>query len=590
VGETGERVPLADVRLRAPIVPKKFFHTAGNFSDHHEELQAVDWSHPVHKGIVFFQNVDAIIGPDDAIVYPEGLTKELDYELELAIIIGRSGKFFGPDEAENYIAGYMIFNDITARDIQRREMQSGVFSFSKAIDTFCPIGPWIVTKDEVPDAQALAMELRVNGQVRPARQHRQDAHLDPPPRRAPLGAGLLGRRHPHHRHDIRRGRGATEPVRLLPPAPGTTSSQGLIKDGHTCEVFERDADDSRKIGYYLHMNADGGEALRRCLPDDLFELYAETSRRTYDRRESIVLDDQLSELSSQPHLGPRTKGRGRIPGVHRRTLRSILRARLGDSFRPGQAVTGYKETPDGVSVTLADGSTAQGDVLVGADGIRSAVRRQRLPGTTIIDAGVRGLGVFGRTPLTPGLLEQLPPNLFDGVIIAPDVTLEPVEDYVMISCSVAPGTRIPPAAEWTAETPAMLRDAMLSAIEGWHPAAQALVAGVDLDSVFVIPFGSLELAPPWEPSRVTMIGDAAHAMLPTLGMGANLALRDAAHLLDQLFAAVRGEVDLVTAIGIHEQQMRDYVYPFMRMTMEHDRQFGGGALEDREQHDDASAS
>jgi 2-keto-4-pentenoate hydratase/2-oxohepta-3-ene-1,7-dioic acid hydratase in catechol pathway len=120
----------------------------------------------VHKGIVFFQNVDAIIGPDDAIVYPEGLTKELDYELELAIIIGRSGKFFGPEEAGDYIAGYTVFNDITARDIQRREMQSGVFSFSKSIDTFCPIGPWIVTKDEVPEAQALAMELRVNGQVR----------------------------------------------------------------------------------------------------------------------------------------------------------------------------------------------------------------------------------------------------------------------------------------------------------------------------------------------------------------------------------------------------------------------------------------
>ena len=166
VGETGERLPLADVRLRAPIVPKKFFHTAGNFADHHKELQAVDWSHPVHKGIVFFQNVDAIVGPDDAIVYPEGLTKELDYELELAIVIGRSGKFFGPDEAADYIAGYTVFNDITARDIQRREMQSGVFSFSKAIDTFCPIGPWIVTADEVPDVHALAMELRVNGEVR----------------------------------------------------------------------------------------------------------------------------------------------------------------------------------------------------------------------------------------------------------------------------------------------------------------------------------------------------------------------------------------------------------------------------------------
>src|SRR3984885_463 len=356
------------------------------------------------------------------------------------------------------------------------------------------------------------------------------------------------------------------------------------------------------------MNADGGEALRRCLPADLFELYAQTSRRTYDRHESVVLDDQLNELSSQPHLGPPNEGERPHTGVHRRTLRSILRARLGESFHPGRAVTGYAETPDGVSVTLADGATARGDVLVGADGIRSAVRGQRLPGTTVIDAGVRGLGVFGRTPLTPELAAQLPAHLFEGVIIAADrhgsrlliavyrppqrqedaaaaiapaVTLEPVGDYVMISCSVPPGTVIPPATQWTPGTPAMLRDAMLAAIEGWHPTARALVAGVDLDSVFVIPFGFLEPAPPWEPSRVTLIGDAAHAMLPTLGMGANLALRDAAHLLDQLSAAARGEVDVVTAIGAYEREMRDYVYPFMRMTMDHDRQFGGGGLEDR---------
>jgi 2-polyprenyl-6-methoxyphenol hydroxylase-like FAD-dependent oxidoreductase len=396
---------------------------------------------------------------------------------------------------------------------------------------------------------------------------------------------------------------------------GLAPAQRLRKDEHNYDVFERDADDSRKIGYYLHMNADGGEALRRCLPGDLFELAAETSRRTYDRRESIVLDDQLNELSSQPHLGPPNDGERPHTGVHRRTLRSILRARLGEVFHPGQAVVGYEETPSGVSVTLADGTTVQGDVLVGADGIRSAVRRQRLPGTTVIDAGVRGLGVFGRTPLTAELAAQLPPHLFQGVLIAadrkgsrllisvyrprqrpqdaaaaiaPDVTLEPVEDYVMISCSVAPGTVIPPAAEWTAGTPAMLRDAMLAAIEGWHPTARALVAGVDLDSIFVIPFGFLEPAPPWEPSRVTLIGDAAHAMLPTLGLGANLALRDAAHLLDQLSAAARGETGLVAAIGTYEQEMRDYVYPFMRMTMDHDRQFGGGALTEREQHDDAS--
>ena len=166
VAETGRRYPLAGVRLRAPIVPKKFFHTAGNFREHHEDLVRVNWSHPVNKGIVFFQNVDAIIGPDDPIVYPGHLTSELDYELEMAIVIGKPGKFFSAEQAVEHIGGYLVFNDITARDIQRREMKSGVFSFSKAIDTFCPIGPYILTSDEVDDPHDLDMELRVNGQVR----------------------------------------------------------------------------------------------------------------------------------------------------------------------------------------------------------------------------------------------------------------------------------------------------------------------------------------------------------------------------------------------------------------------------------------
>jgi len=105
--------------------------------------------------------------------------------------------------------------------------------------------------------------------------------------------------------------------------------------------------------------------------------------------------------------------------------------------------------------------------------------------------------------------------------IAPDVTLAPVDDYVMISCSVAPGTVIPPAADWTADTPALLRDA--------------------------------------------------------------------AHLLDQLSAAARGQADLVAGIGAFEKEMREYVDPFMRMTMDHDRQFGGGALTDRASHEGAQA-
>jgi 2-keto-4-pentenoate hydratase/2-oxohepta-3-ene-1,7-dioic acid hydratase in catechol pathway len=164
--DAGREHALADVRLRAPIIPKKFFHTAGNFREHDEESKNVNWSHPVPPWIVFFQNIDAIIGPDAAIVYPEALTKEMDYELELAVIVGKAGKFFSPEEAEDYVAGYLVFNDITARDIQREEMKSGVFCLSKSIDTFCPIGPWIATPDEVGDPHELSMQLRVNGEVR----------------------------------------------------------------------------------------------------------------------------------------------------------------------------------------------------------------------------------------------------------------------------------------------------------------------------------------------------------------------------------------------------------------------------------------
>jgi 2-keto-4-pentenoate hydratase/2-oxohepta-3-ene-1,7-dioic acid hydratase in catechol pathway len=163
---TGDEFALADVALRAPVVPKKFFHTAGNFREHEEESKRVEWSHEIAPWIVFFQNVDAIVGPDEPVVYPEHLTEELDYELELAVVIGKPGRWFSPAEAADYIGGYVIFNDITARDIQRREMRSGVFSFCKAIDTFCPLGPWIVTPDEVGDPHDLAMELRVNGEPR----------------------------------------------------------------------------------------------------------------------------------------------------------------------------------------------------------------------------------------------------------------------------------------------------------------------------------------------------------------------------------------------------------------------------------------
>ncbi len=170
----GDGPLISQARLLAPIMPRKFFHTAGNYREHEEESKRVNWSHAIAPWIFFFQNVDAIIGPDQPIIYPEHLTEELDYELELAVVLSKAGKHFGPEEAAGYIGGYTIFNDITARDIQRREMKSGVFSFCKAIDSFCPLGPWIVTPDEVPEPHGLNVELRVNGEPR---QNSNTSHM-----------------------------------------------------------------------------------------------------------------------------------------------------------------------------------------------------------------------------------------------------------------------------------------------------------------------------------------------------------------------------------------------------------------------------
>ena len=136
--ETGERVPLEGVRPGADRAEEVLPHgrqlprARGGVEARGLVAQDRAW-------IVFFQNTDAIVGPDDPVVYPEHLTEELDYELELAVVL-RKPEVVWPEDVADYIGGYVIFNDVTARDIQRREMESGVFSYCKAIDTFCRSG------------------------------------------------------------------------------------------------------------------------------------------------------------------------------------------------------------------------------------------------------------------------------------------------------------------------------------------------------------------------------------------------------------------------------------------------------------------
>jgi salicylate hydroxylase len=388
---------------------------------------------------------------------------------------------------------------------------------------------------------------------------------------------------------------------------GLTLAHGLRRAGVSCAVYERDDDTVTRSGYRLTMNADGGEGLRTCLPDDLYDLYLQASRKTPPRQRAVVITSDCQELSAAPHLGPPNDGPRPHTAIDRRALRQILLGRLGDVVHTGAAVTGFETVGDRVRVQLEGGGTAEGDVLVAADGVGSAVRRRLMPEVEIIPADVGGLGLFARSPVTPEILAELPEILLDGFVIArddrggllavgaydprqpvdeaaaqlaPDVHVDAVDPYMMISGGVAPGVQIPAPRDWTADTPREVHAGMLAVVADWHPALRGLVERIDLDTLFWFPFRRLDPVAPWPTSRVTLIGDAIHAMMPTRGQGANMALRDAGILAGRLAAAARGEEELLEAIGAYETAMRDYVYPIMDLSEDHGR-FGGGGLHQR---------
>jgi 2-keto-4-pentenoate hydratase/2-oxohepta-3-ene-1,7-dioic acid hydratase in catechol pathway len=159
-------VRLNDVELMAPIpYPKKNVVCLGlNYADHVAEgSKTLDEAQPLPEHPIFFTKPPtAINGPYDDIVYPS-VTERLDYEVELAVVIGRKGKYIAEKDAYDHIAGYSVFNDVSARDLQTRH---GQWFKGKSMDTFAPMGPYLVTHDEVGDPMDLNLWLKVNGVVR----------------------------------------------------------------------------------------------------------------------------------------------------------------------------------------------------------------------------------------------------------------------------------------------------------------------------------------------------------------------------------------------------------------------------------------
>ncbi|AXE86071.1 NAD(P)/FAD-dependent oxidoreductase [Streptomyces sp. Go-475] len=370
---------------------------------------------------------------------------------------------------------------------------------------------------------------------------------------------------------------------------GLCLAQGLRRAGISCTVHES-APGVGRAGYRLHMNGAGGRALQQCLPDNLFELYMQTSRETPRREVMVVLDHQARELGARPHIGPPNDPRRPHTAVNRRTLRQIMGVGLEDIVRYDSTVTGFETDGEKVRVLLDDGTSETGDVLVGADGINSVVRRQLLPDVAVVDTGMRGL--YSIAPLTDDLAARLPEALFDGFAIAtgpngamfaygvyrprrpvaeavaelaPGAAVDPVDPYIMVNLGLPPGSPVAAGAPdlWHS-SPETLHTLMRTAVRGWDPALADLVEHVDASTIFPVSTRHLQPAEPWPAGRVTLLGDAIHAMPPSFGSGANTALRDAAALARALERAAHGDTPVAEAVAEYETEMRAEVFPILR--------------------------
>ncbi len=162
------RRPLAAVTLVAPLLPSTILCSGSNYLDHNQEKANTPISGKEPE--FFIKTADCVIGPGEPIVLDEKVTRKLDCETELAIVIGKPGRHIPVARALEHVFGYTIVNDVTARDLQVRKNEQGMVWYElgrgKCFDSSAPLGPMIVTADEVGDPQKLAIKTRINGELR----------------------------------------------------------------------------------------------------------------------------------------------------------------------------------------------------------------------------------------------------------------------------------------------------------------------------------------------------------------------------------------------------------------------------------------
>ncbi|WP_197081006.1 FAD-dependent oxidoreductase [Gordoniibacillus kamchatkensis] len=351
---------------------------------------------------------------------------------------------------------------------------------------------------------------------------------------------------------------------------GLCLAHGLKKAGISVAVYERDRTRTGGLqGYRVGISPDGSRALRKCLPPELFDVFVATCARA--PKYFNMLTEQFSEVLSFEIADNDSDPVNSEKSVSRMTLRQVLLTGLEDIVHFDKKFTRYEQHPDGkVTAYFEDGTSATGDLLVGADGTNSPVRKQYLPHAALENSGLISIG--GKLPITEETKKLLPPKVFHGIsmvmapkaysmiihamefkwdrngvksgiggndaeLIArwPGLLYDNTRDYIMWGFSTS--HRLYPANPLQIKDGEALKQMVLNMTKGWHPHLRAMVAESDPSTMFTVNIRTSVPIEPWQTSNVTLIGDAIHTMTPGRGVGANTALRDAELLCRRLIEA-----------------------------------------------------